>query len=73
MLKPVFQLAAVGVLGVVVWKALSVFMLPLLGALLGILLKVALLVGIGFLVMWLLRKPKDEPTKDDEAPASSAG
>jgi hypothetical protein len=66
MLKPVFQLAAVGVLGVVVWKVLSIFMLPLLG----ILLKVALLVGVVFLVMWLLRKPKDEPTKDEEAPAT---
>jgi len=73
MLKPVLQLAAVGVLGVFVWKALSIFMLPLLGVLLGILLKVAILVGIAFLVMWLLRKPKDEPTKDEEAPASSAG
>ncbi len=70
MLKPVFQLAAVGVLGVLVWKVFSIFMLPLLGTLLGILLKVALLVGIAFLVMWLLRKPKDEPTKEDEAPAS---
>ena len=70
MLKPALQLAAVGVLGVVVWKVLSIFMLPLLGALLGILFKVALLVGIAFLVMWLLRKPKDEPTKGDEAPAS---
>ncbi|HYS21752.1 MAG TPA: hypothetical protein VEO73_11750 [Gemmatimonadales bacterium] len=70
MLKPFLQLAAVGVIGVVVWRVLSIFMLPLLGALLGILLKIALLVGIVFLVMWLLRRPKDEPTKDEEAPAS---
>jgi hypothetical protein len=70
MLKPFLQLAAVGVIGVVVWRVLSIFMLPLLGALLGILLKIVLLVGIVFLVMWLLRRPKDEPTKDEEAPAS---
>jgi len=70
MLKPVLQLAAVGVLGVALWKVLSVFMLPLLGTLLGVLLKVALLAGLAFLVVWWLRKPKDSEPKDGEAPAS---
>ena len=75
MLKPVLQLAAVGVLGVAVWKVLSIFMLPLLGTLLGILLKVALLAGLAFLIVWWLRKRKDGETrdgetKDGEAPAT---
>src|SRR2546422_1711585 len=69
-LKPVLQLAAVGVLGVALWKVLSVFMLPLLGTLLGLLLKAALLAGLAFLVVWWLRKPKDSEPKDGEAPAS---
>ncbi len=59
-----------GFLGVAVWKVLSVFMLPLLGTLLGVLLKVALLAGLAFLIVWWLRKSKDGETKDGEAPAS---
>ena len=75
MLKPVLQLAAVGFLGVAVWKVFSIFMLPLLGTLLGVLLKVALLVGIAFLIVWWLRKSKVGETKggeakDGEAPAT---
>ena len=70
MLKPVLQLAAVGVLGVAVWKVVSIFMLPLLGTLLGVLLKVALLAGLAFLIVWWLRKRKDGETKDGEAPAT---
>ena len=70
MLKPVLQLAVVGFLGVAVWKVASILVFPLLGTLLGVVLKVALLAGLAFLIVWWLRKRKDGETKDDEAPAT---
>ena len=70
MLKPILQLATVGFVGVVLWKVVSIFMLPLLGTLLGFLLKVALVVGLACVVAWWLRKGKSGEPKDGEAPAS---
>jgi hypothetical protein len=70
MAKPFLQLAAVGVLGVALWKVLSVLLLPLVGTLLGIVLtvlKVALIVGLVFLALWWFRR---DHKKDGEAPAS---
>ena len=63
MVRPVLTLAAVGVLGFAAWKVAALFVFPLLGTL----LKIALAVGLVFLVLWWLRK--DKP-KDDDAPAS---
>ena len=70
MLRPVLTVAAAGAVGFLVWKVLSILFLPFVGTLLAmffVVLKVALLVGLFFLVLWWLRR--DKP-KDDEAPAS---
>ena len=66
MAKPLLQLTAVGILGVVLWKVLTIFMLPLLG----FLLKLALLVGVAWFVVWLFRKRTDDKRTDGEAPTS---
>jgi hypothetical protein len=64
MLKPVFGVAAAGILGVVIWKIL---LLPLMAGLLGVLftiLKVALLAGAVFFVVWLLRRSNGGEARD---------
>lgn len=56
MLKPVLGVAAAGIFGVILWKIL---LLPLVAGLMGVLftiLKVALLAGAVFVVVWLLRR-----------------
>lgn len=68
MAKPIVSLAAVGVLGFALWKVLSFLFLPLVGTLLGVLftlVKVAAIVGVVLLVMWLLRGKKDDTKRDD--------
>ncbi len=68
MAKPIVSLAAVGVLGFALWKVLSFLFLPLVGTLLGVLftlVKVAAIVGVVLLVMWLLRGKKDDAQRDD--------
>jgi len=63
MVKPIVTVAAAGVLGVALWKLLSVLFLPLVGTLLGMLLtvlKIVLIVGVVLLVWWLVRRRKDE-------------
>jgi hypothetical protein len=55
----VLQLAAAGVIGVVIWKVLSILLLPLLGTFLGVLfmiVKVALVVGLIVLAFWFLKR-----------------
>ncbi len=56
MLKPVFGVAAAGILGVVIWKIL---LLPLMAGLVGVLftiLKFALLAALVLFVVWLFRR-----------------
>jgi uncharacterized membrane protein len=56
MLKPVFGVAAAGILGVVIWKIL---LLPLMAGLLGVLftiLKFALLAALVIFLVWLFRR-----------------
>ena len=68
MAKPIVSLAAAGVLGFALWKVLSFLFLPLVGTLLGVLftlVKVAAIVGVVLLVMWLLRGKKDDAQKDE--------
>ena len=70
MLKPVVTLAAAGVIGVALWKLLSILLLPLAGLLLGLvvtLVKVGLLVGLVMLAVWLFRRKEKE--KGGEASA----
>jgi hypothetical protein len=68
-MKPLMQLAAVGVVGVVAWKILGLLVLPLLGTMLGfafVALKIAFIVALAVMVMRWLRKGKK-----DAAPAAS--
>lgn len=60
-MKPLVQLAAVGIFGVVAWKLLGLLLLPLLGTMLGfafVVVKIAIVVGLFLLVMRWLRKGK---------------
>ena len=64
MLRPVLGVAAAGIFGVILWKIL---LLPLVAGLLGVLftiLKVALLAGAVFFVMWLLRRNNGGEARD---------
>ena len=59
MLKPVVTLAAAGVIGVALWKILSILLLPLAGLVLGLvvtLVKVGLLVSLVMFAVWLFRR-----------------
>ncbi len=65
MSKPVLQLAALGVVGVVVWKLFS-------GVLLGVLftvLKIVFLVALAFLAVWVFKRWSDKQEKKGDAPA----
>jgi hypothetical protein len=60
MAKPLLQLAALGVAGVVIWKLASFFLLPVLF----FALKLALIAGAVVLLFWWLNKndkKKDTP------------
>jgi uncharacterized membrane protein len=70
MIKPALQVAAVGILGVTLWKLASFLLLPLLGTVLGFVLtivKIALIVSVVLFVVWFLKKKKagEEETKSD--------
>jgi hypothetical protein len=70
MLRPVVTLAAAGVVGIALWKILSILLLPLAGMLFGLLLtllKVGLLVALVMCAVWLFRR------KDKEKGEASAG
>jgi len=65
MVKPVLQLAAVGFVGVVLWKLAAAFLLPLFF----LVFKIGLIVGLVMLAFWWFNK-KDRG-KEDTPPASS--
>jgi hypothetical protein len=70
MLRPVVTLAAAGVVGIALWKILSILLLPLAGMLFGLLLtllKVGLLVALVMFAVWLFRRKDKE--KGGEASA----
>ena len=59
MLRPVVSLAAAGIVGIALWKILSILLLPLAGALIGfllMLLKVGLVVALVLIAVWLFRR-----------------
>ncbi|HTR21693.1 MAG TPA: hypothetical protein VMH88_12635 [Gemmatimonadales bacterium] len=65
MLKPILTLAGTAVLGVVLWKIL---LLPLAGMLMGLLftvVKIAVVFGLIFLVVYLLRRSSKDEAKAD--------
>ena len=58
MLKPMLAISATGILALLLWKALAVLLLPLVGIALGVvitILKVILLAGLVLLSIWLIR------------------
>jgi uncharacterized membrane protein YhdT len=63
MVKPVLQLAAVGLVGIGLWKIASVFLLPLLF----LVVKIALIAGLIMLAFWFFNKKDRRP---DTPPAS---
>ena len=65
MLKPVLQLAAVGFVGVVLWKLAAALLLPLFF----LVFKIGLIVALVMLAFWFFNK-KDRG-KEDTPPASS--
>lgn len=75
MLKPVLQVAAVGLLGVTIWKLASFLLLPLLGTMLGFvftILKIALIVGAILFVVWFLKKKGGAEEKKDDGLSADA-
>jgi hypothetical protein len=68
MLKPVLQIAAVGLLGVTIWKLASFVLLPLVGTVLGLvftILKIAVIVSAILFVVWFLKRKGGEEKQDD--------
>lgn len=63
MSKPVLQLAAAGVAGVILWKLLAG---PLIGLLL-LVLKIALIAGLVMFALWFFKKSQKDEQKDGEA------
>ena len=58
-MKPILGVAATGVVAVLLWKVLLVFLLPLIGIAAGLLFLVAKVVFVGVMVcvaIWLLRR-----------------
>jgi hypothetical protein len=58
-MKPLFNLAAIGVVGVILWKVLGLLLLPLVGVTLGILfviMKFAVIGAVLFFLVWLIRR-----------------
>ena len=62
MSKPILQLAALGLLGLSLWKLGSFFFIPLLF----LVLKVALVVGIVLVAVWLFKRNDRKGTSDSE-------
>ena len=64
MLKPILTLAAVGFVGVVMWKIAAGLLLPVFF----LVFKIALVVGLIMAAVWFFRKDRG---KEDTPPASS--
>lgn len=59
MMKPLVTLATAGIVGIALWKVLSILLLPIAGVLFGLLftlLKVGLLVALVAFAVWLFRR-----------------
>lgn len=68
MLKPVLGVAAAGVIGLALLKVLSLLLLPVVGTVLALVLtvlKVALVVGVVFFLVWLFRRKSDGEAPSD--------
>ena len=59
MLKPMLAVAATGIVALLLWKALAILLLPLVGIALGMvimLFKIILLAGALLLSIWIYRR-----------------
>ena len=59
MSRPLVTLAAAGVVGIALWKILSILLMPIAGVLFGLfflLLKIGLLVALVMFALWLFRR-----------------
>ena len=70
MRAPLVKVAALGVVGFALWKIATILVFPVVGALLGLLIKGALIVAVVLFAMWFFKKRRDED-KQDEKPAES--
>ena len=64
MIKPVLQLAAVGLLGICLWKLAAAFLVPVLF----FVVKIGLIVALIMVAFWFFNK---KGGKEDTPPASS--
>jgi hypothetical protein len=64
MLKPVLQLAAVGIVGIGLWKLAALFLLPVLF----FVVKIGLIIGLIMLAFWFFNKKSRG--KEDTPPAA---
>ena len=64
MLKPVLQLAAVGIVGIGLWKLAAFFLLPALF----FVVKIGLIIGLIMLAFWFFNKKSRG--KEDTPPAA---
>lgn len=58
-MKPVLGLAATGVIAIVLWKVMALFLLPLFGLAIGFIflaIKIGFIVGAICLAMWVFKK-----------------
>jgi TRAP-type C4-dicarboxylate transport system permease small subunit len=59
MLKPVLGIAATGVLALLLWKVMAIFLLPLLGLAIGFVflaIKIGFIVGAVCLLIWVFKR-----------------
>jgi uncharacterized membrane protein YhdT len=63
-MKPVVQLAAIGLVGFGLWKLASLFLLPIVF----FIFKIGLIVGLVMLVFWWVNKKSRD--KEDTPPAT---
>ncbi|PYP18193.1 MAG: hypothetical protein DMD54_05575 [Gemmatimonadetes bacterium] len=64
MFRPILTLAAVGFVGIALWKIASALLLPLVF----LVFKIALIVGVVMAVFWWFKNKKDR--KEDTPPVS---
>lgn len=64
-MKPVLQLAAVGLIGIGLWKLAAVFLMPLLF----FVFKIGLIIGLVMLAFWFFNKKNRG--KEDTPPPSA--
>lgn len=68
MMKTAAQLTAAGLAGIVILKVTGLFVVPMIGFIVGILglaLKIVLVMAVGYFVLSLLRKNRGEEEDDD--------